>query len=69
MSDGDYYRGMDPGDLEVLDGIDGCVQENVGWMRITPMLMVDAEWYGAVGGFMGGKWYVFCWRPPEVVLW
>jgi hypothetical protein len=69
MSDEDYYRGMDPEDLEVCDEIDGCCRENVGWMRITPMLMISTEWYGAVGGFAGGGWYVFYLRPPAVVLW
>lgn len=70
FSDEDYYRGVDdPEDVEVFDEIDGCGQENVGWMKITPMLMIDAQWYGAAGGFAGGEWYVFYLRPPEVVLW
>lgn len=69
MSDEDYYRGMTNEQREeVLDAIDGCEQENVGWMRITPMLMVSAEWYGTVGDF-GVTWYAVYLRPPEVVVW
>ena len=69
FSNEDYYRGVEPEYVEVLESIDGCEQENVGWMRITPMLMIDAEWYGTVGGFAGGSWYVFYLRPPYVVVW
>jgi hypothetical protein len=66
----EYYRGLTGlGDVTVFESIDGCEQENVGWMRITPMLMISTEWYGAVGGFAGGGWYVFYLRPPAVVLW
>jgi hypothetical protein len=68
MSHEDYYRGVTDPEQVDFDSIDGCVQENVGWMKITPMLMVSAEWYGTVGDF-GVTWYAFYLRPPEVVVW
>ena len=60
MSDEDYYRGMTNEQREEgLDAIDGCEQENVGWMRISSMLVSSTEWYGASGDFAGnGGWYV-----------
>jgi hypothetical protein len=65
-----YYKGTDPDDVEVLELIDGCDQENVGWMRLSAMMMTSAEWYDASEGFAWhGGWYVSLRRPPEVVLW
>ena len=49
------------------DPVDGCTEENVGWMRIATM-MIDAEWYDAAVDFAGGGWHVYYLRPPRVVL-
>ena len=49
------------------DPIDGCTEEDVGWMRIAAM-MIDADWYGAAGGFAGGGWHVYYLRPPRIVI-
>ena len=49
------------------DPIDGCTEEDVGWMRIAAM-MIDTDWYGAAGGFAGGGWHVYYLRPPRIVI-
>jgi hypothetical protein len=54
---------------EVFDPIDGCTEENVGWMRFAASTAIDAEFYGSVFGFPGGGWYVSYKRPPETVMW
>jgi hypothetical protein len=50
-----------------LDAVDGCEQENVGWMKIAS-LMIDAGWYDAAFNFPGVGWYVYYLRPPGVVI-
>ncbi|KAI7483805.1 hypothetical protein KC351_g4901 [Hortaea werneckii] len=50
-----------------FESIDGCTEENVGWMGIATM-MIDSEWYDAAFDFAGGGWYVYYLRPPKVVL-
>lgn len=52
---------------EVFDEIDGCTEENVGYMRIASG-MIDAAWYDTVVDFPGGGWYLYYKRPPEIVL-
>jgi len=61
---GDRYPDNDD---ERYDPIDGCTEENVGWMRIATM-MIDTEWYDAAVDFAGGGWHVYYLRPPQVVL-
>jgi hypothetical protein len=61
---GDRYPDNDD---ERFDQIDGCTEENVGWMRIVAM-MIDSEWYNAAVDFAGGSWRVYYLRPPRVVL-
>jgi hypothetical protein len=54
-------------DEEKLDLIDGCTEENIGWMKIASV-MIDTELYDAAFTFPGGGWYVYYQRPPEVVI-
>jgi hypothetical protein len=61
---GDQYSDNDHNEH---DPIDGCTEEDVGWMRIAAM-MIDAEWYGAAGGFHAGAWHVYYLRPPQIVI-
>ncbi len=52
---------------EVHESIEGCTEENVGWMRI-PSRFVRADFYQAMIGYPD-MWYVFYQRPPEVLFW
>lgn len=54
-------------ELETYDKINGCSQENVGWMRISPY-MLGEEFYNALCGVVD-VWYTFYRRPPETVNW
>lgn len=54
------------GESDVLDPIDGCTQENVGWFRIAPE-MINAEWYEIALGLPHELWYVYCRRSPAIV--
>lgn len=52
-----------PEDEEVFDPIDGCTEEDVGWMRIA------RDSVGANLYMMDDcAWYVYYLRPPAVVL-
>lgn len=52
---------------DVHEPIDGCTEENVGWMKIASH-MVGADFYQ---GMMGNRdsWYAFYKRPPEISNW
>lgn len=50
----------------VFHAIDGCTQENVGWMRVA-LRMIDAEFYETAAGFADGVWYVYYTRPPGIL--
>jgi hypothetical protein len=54
-------------DEEQLDPIDGCIEENIGWMKIASV-MIDAELYDAAFTFPGGGWYAYYERPPEIII-
>jgi hypothetical protein len=54
---------------EVFDPIDGCTEENVGWMRLAASTAVEVEFYVSVFDYPGGGWYVAYKRPPETVMW
>ncbi|KAI7203894.1 hypothetical protein KC316_g962 [Hortaea werneckii] len=54
-------------DRETFDPIEGCAEENVGWMKIAAV-MIDATWYDTSSGFAYGGWYAFYKRPLETVL-
>nr|OQO16039.1 hypothetical protein B0A51_17514 [Rachicladosporium sp. CCFEE 5018] len=57
----------EPRPEDVLEPIDGCTEENVGWMLISPG-MIGAEFYEASYSFsFMGAWYVHYVRPPERV--
>jgi hypothetical protein len=60
---GDISAGED----DVYAPIDGCTEENVGWMKIASY-MVGADFYQAM---MGNQdlWYAFYKRPPEILNW
>jgi hypothetical protein len=66
MGDRYYDHGYDPDDPlnEVLEPIDGCVEENVGWMRVQLRLAFSAYLY--VGAGDAESWYLSYRRPPEV---
>lgn len=52
----------DVDDDEQFDSIDGCTEENVGWMRVAPSRL-DEEFY-----MMDEvAWYVYYLRPPDVL--
>jgi hypothetical protein len=53
--------------VETYDEIDGCREQNVGWMRIVPY-MLNAEFYDAWCGVVD-IWHVFYKRPPRTVDW
>jgi hypothetical protein len=48
-----------------LEPIDGCTEEDVGWMRITPY-MINAGCYDVLTGDEN-LWYIFYRRPPMIV--
>ena len=54
---------------EVFDPIDGCTEENVGWMRLAAFTVVGTEFYVSVFDYASVGWYVSYKRPPEIVMW
>ncbi|KAH6706369.1 hypothetical protein BKA61DRAFT_138235 [Leptodontidium sp. MPI-SDFR-AT-0119] len=58
---------VDEAEDEVHEPIDGCTEENVGWMRIA-LHMVGAEFYELM---MGNRdvWYTVYKRSPQVSNW
>jgi hypothetical protein len=58
---------VDEGEDEVHEAIEGCTEENVGWMKITSR-MVGADFYEAMMGY-SDLWYLKYQRPPETVNW
>ncbi|KXH38489.1 hypothetical protein CSIM01_05614 [Colletotrichum simmondsii] len=55
----------------VQEPIEGCRDENVGWMKVSPETM-GSDWYEVWLGSIGGDasiWYAFYKRPPEKVYW
>jgi hypothetical protein len=68
---GDRYfdDGYEPDEDEILEPIDGCAEENVGWFRVQVSTVLSAEFYDAVVDFPGGTWHVFYRRPPEILDW
>ncbi len=58
---------VDAEEEDVHEPIDGCTEENVGWMRIAPH-MVGADFYQAMMGYPD-VWYVMYQRPPEIRNW
>jgi hypothetical protein len=51
---------------ESHEPIDGCREENVGWMKIAAF-MVGPDFYDAMSGFPD-VWYSFYQRPFETVI-
>jgi len=50
---------------EALEPIEGCIEKDVGWMRIAPY-MINADFYEALGGDEN-DWFIFYERPPSIV--
>ncbi|KAJ0308709.1 hypothetical protein COL516b_003254 [Colletotrichum fioriniae] len=51
------------------ESIEGCGEENVGWMKVSTETM-GSDWYEVWLGSIGGDastWYAFYQRPPEKV--
>jgi hypothetical protein len=48
-----------------LESIDGCTEEDVSWMRISPY-MIYADFYDVLSGDEN-QWHTFYERPPSVV--
>jgi hypothetical protein len=51
---------------ESYEPIDGCREENVGWMKIASF-MVGPDFYEVMSGFPD-VWYSFYQRPPDTVI-
>lgn len=52
---------------EVYEPIEGCTEEDVGWMRISS-IHVGAGFYQVLMGWPD-VWYIYYVRPPEVMIW
>jgi hypothetical protein len=50
---------------ETLKPIDGCTEEDVGWMRIAPH-MINADFYDVLSGDEN-QWITFYERTPRIV--
>lgn len=53
-------------DGDVYEPIDGCTEENVGWVRIVPSMVSSRFYVESPDGFTG-DWYPVFKRPPEVI--
>jgi len=58
---------------EILEPIDGCTEEDVGWMRISPY-MINASFYETLSGY--DYWYIYyrrafadSERPLDILQW
>lgn len=56
----------EPAEDEVYEEIEGCTEENVGWMKIATH-MAGVSFYQCM--MDAAVWYVMYERPPEVVIW
>ena len=52
---------------ETWEPIDECTEEDVGWMRISP-IMLGAAFHDTLNGD-DMAWHLFYERPPKIVLW
>ena len=53
---------------ERFEPIEGCVEENVGWMKLAT-INVCTEFYVNIGGTNDESWYHYYKRPPDIVEW
>ncbi|KAH8427985.1 uncharacterized protein LDX57_005691 [Aspergillus melleus] len=56
----------EPGEYDAP--IEGCIEENVGWMKLDAA-DISMEWYDGIDGFEYESWYIFYQRPPAIVTW
>jgi hypothetical protein len=52
---------------EVHEDVEGCTEENVGWMRMRPE-MLDTYFYDAMNA-IDDQWRLYYERPPAIVRW
>ena len=67
--DEDVDQHEDEDEDEIFEPIDGCTEENVGWMKLAAFTSIGSEFYLSVFDYPGGGWYVAYRRPPDTVLW
>lgn len=53
---------------ERFEPIEGCVEENVGWMKLAT-IDVCMEFYVNIGGTNDESWCLYYKRPPVIVMW
>lgn len=51
-----------------LEPIDGCVEENVGWMMLDT-IDVEVEFYNFIWEFPENTWDLCYQRPPVIASW
>ncbi|KAF1949397.1 hypothetical protein CC80DRAFT_429371 [Byssothecium circinans] len=59
---GQEYDDSEP---EIFEPIDGCIEEDVGWIRISPF-MIRTDFYDVWCG-VSDLWNVWYERPPKIV--
>ena len=69
MGDRCFDECYEPDEDEILEPMDGCAEENVGWFRVPVWTLVGAEFYNEVYDFPSGTWHEFYVRPPEILFW
>lgn len=53
---------------ERYEPIEGCVEENVGWMMLDT-IDVSVDFYHTICGFTQEVWPIYYQRPPGIVSW
>jgi hypothetical protein len=66
MGDRYFEDGYEPEEDEILEPVDGCAEENVGWMRVSVRMAFGAYFYLGAGD--SEHWYLFYRRPPHDLL-
>jgi hypothetical protein len=66
MGDRYFEDGYEPEEDEILEPVDGCAEENVGWMRVSVRMAFGAYFYLGAGD--SEHWYLFYRRPPHEML-
>lgn len=61
-------RDINPEHEKPFEPIEGCVQENLGWMKLSTLDM-STEFYVNIGGNDNESWRTFYKRPPAITKW